>query len=79
MDVRLHILAAALPLLLCSPGTAELGTAEEIDGCCRGNFPGASSVQTVSMNAKDRIGAQIQRNLNRVLADRMARSTERMR
>jgi len=66
-------------LLLCSPASAELGTADEIDACYRGNFPGVSSAQTVSMSAKDRIGARFYRSLNHVLADRMARSTARMR
>jgi hypothetical protein len=36
---------------------AELQTVEEIDACYRDNSPQTSSVQTISMNSKDRIGA----------------------
>jgi len=58
MDSRLHILAASLTLLLATvAAAAELDSVEAIDACYRGNFPKVSSVQTVSMNAKDRIGA----------------------
>ena len=57
MDFRLLTLVAALPLLVCPPAAAELETADAIDACYRANFPKASSTQTVSMNAKDRIGA----------------------
>ena len=57
MDSRLRSLAAALSLLLGSSAAAELDSADAIDQCYRANFPKDSSVQTVSMNAKDRIGA----------------------
>jgi len=58
MHPRLLGLAAVLPLLAAGPSAAaELETAEAIDACYRANFPRISSVQTVSMNAKDRIGA----------------------
>jgi hypothetical protein len=51
----------AFALLLLSHGAAaELQTAEEIQACNEGNFPTETSVQTISMNAKDRIGAVTQ-------------------
>jgi outer membrane lipoprotein-sorting protein len=57
MAFRLCTLLAVFPLLLGSPASAELETADAIDACYRSNFPKVSSVQTVSMNSKDRIGA----------------------
>ncbi|MBW2267352.1 MAG: outer membrane lipoprotein-sorting protein [Deltaproteobacteria bacterium] len=36
---------------------AELTTAEEIDACYESNFPDSTAVQTVTLSAKDRIGA----------------------
>jgi len=50
--------ASALALVfLVSPAQAELKTAEEIDACYQANFPETTAIQTISMNAKDRIGA----------------------
>ena len=57
MDFRLYTFFAVFPLLLGSPAVAELESAEAIDDCYKSNFPKVSSVQTVSMNSKDRIGA----------------------
>jgi hypothetical protein len=56
MTWRLSALAAAL-LLSSPPAFAVPETAEEIDACYRANFPKDSSIQTISMNSKDRIGA----------------------
>lgn len=50
-------LAVLATFLLCGAVRAELQTADEIDACFRGNFPATSSVQTISMNSVDRIGA----------------------
>jgi hypothetical protein len=50
-------LAALLVLMPLAAGGAELESAEAIDGCYRDNFPRKASTQTISMNAKDRIGA----------------------
>jgi hypothetical protein len=47
-------------LLLLAPGNAAgagLETAAQIDACYQANFPQDTSVQTVSMSARDRIGA----------------------
>ena len=56
MTWRLYALVALL-LLPYARASAELATAEEIDACYRANYPSSSSVQTISMNAEDRIGA----------------------
>ena len=55
MTARAALIAASA-LVLCA-AAAELQTAEQIGDCHRGSFPDDSSVQTISMNAKDRIGA----------------------
>jgi len=57
MNLGLRSFVLVLPLALASSATAELDSAEAIDACYKGNFPNESSVQTVSMNSKDRIGA----------------------
>jgi outer membrane lipoprotein-sorting protein len=49
-------IALALVLANASAGD-ELQTAEEIDACYRANYPENSSIQTISMNSVDRIGA----------------------
>jgi hypothetical protein len=41
---------------LLAAGT-ELTTAEEINACHRSNFPDSTAVQTISLNARDRVGA----------------------
>ena len=53
----LRVLPIAMAAVVVAAGAAELQTAEQIEACHRGSFPGDSSVQTISMNAKDRIGA----------------------
>lgn len=57
MKLRLLTIAFALALPVASATAADLQTAEEIDECVRGNYPDTTSVQTISMNSKDRIGA----------------------
>lgn len=60
--MRLHRLVGSMLLCLAAAAngaTAELETPEQIDACYRDNFPSDTSVQTVSMNAKDRIGAVV--------------------
>jgi hypothetical protein len=56
--MRSRALPIALALVLASAAAAaELQTAEEIDACYQANFPSDTSVQTIAMNARDRIGA----------------------
>lgn len=56
MKIRWQAGAFALAFF-ASAAHAELKTAEEIDACYQANFPETTSIQTVSMNSKDRIGA----------------------
>lgn len=58
--VPLRLLAAALPLLAGgAAGAADPATAtvDDVVACMEENQPRVSSVQTISMNSKDRIGA----------------------
>jgi len=57
MNLRIRSLPLALALLGAVAARAELQTAEQIDACFRANYPKDTSVQTVSMSSKDRIGA----------------------
>ena len=53
----LRVLPLVVTAVAVAAAAAELQTAEQIGACHRGSFPDDSSVQTISMNAKDRIGA----------------------
>ncbi len=53
----LRVLPIAVTAVAVAASAAELQTAEQIGACHRASFPDESSVQTISMNAKDRIGA----------------------
>lgn len=57
MTWRLGAFAAVYLLSTPAVFAAELKTADEIDACYRANHPKDSSIQTISMHAKDRIGA----------------------
>lgn len=46
-----------LAVALAAPALAELQTAQEIEDCVQDNMPDESSVQTIALRAKDRIGA----------------------
>ncbi|MBW1688660.1 MAG: outer membrane lipoprotein-sorting protein [Deltaproteobacteria bacterium] len=53
----LRVLPIAVTAVVVAAAAAELQTAEQIEACHHDSFPDDSSVQTISMNAKDRIGA----------------------
>jgi hypothetical protein len=53
----LRVLPIAVIAVVVAAAAADLETAEQIETCHRDSFPDDSSVQTISMNAKDRIGA----------------------
>jgi hypothetical protein len=53
----LRLLPLAVTVVAVAAAAADLETAEQIEACHRQSFPDDSSVQTISMNAKDRIGA----------------------
>ncbi len=57
MNLRvLPVLSIAVIAVGVAAAAAELQTAEQIEACHKNSFPDDSSVQTISMNAKDRIG-----------------------
>lgn len=51
---------AAVGLVAAGPATAALETLKEVEDCVQANMPDESSVQTVVMNAHDRIGSVTQ-------------------
>jgi hypothetical protein len=53
-------LAAVAALALSAPALAALQTIDEVDACVEANLPAESSIQTVVMDAHDRIGAVTQ-------------------
>ena len=55
--MTLRVLSLAVIAVAVSATAAELQTVEQIGACHRDSFPDDSSVQTISMNARDRIGA----------------------